>query len=100
VQHVRGIERAHLLEERARSQRVAEAEKVVHRALVEVEAMLRQPRERLDLGCERDAALLLRHEQRLDAERVARQGEFALAPIPDRDHAPSRRSHTSSRQQA
>ena len=58
-----GLERPHLLEDRARRKRVAEAEEIVDAVAVEFERVVRKRTQRLDLGRERQPALLLGNEQ-------------------------------------
>src|SRR6185369_8376101 len=70
VKHVTWLERTHLLEDRPRRKRVAEAEKVVDAILIQVEAMIRQIAQCRDFRRKRETALLLGEEQRLDPDRI------------------------------
>jgi hypothetical protein len=60
-------------------------EEVEHPAFVDAEIMLRQYAQRADLRGECDAIMLLGNIQRLDPERVARERQSPLSPVPDRD---------------
>ena len=62
---------------------MTEAEKVVDSAFVHIELVAGNFAKRRDLGAESDTAQLLRNEQRLDPERIARQPQDARLPIPD-----------------
>ena len=78
-----GSEARHLPVDRARFLHVTETEEVVDRALVDIESMLGEHLESPDLGGKRDAVVLLGDVERLDAERVARQGQDASCMIPN-----------------
>ena len=85
MQHVAGLQWPHLLEDRARRQCVAEAEEIVDAVFIKIEAMIRKLAQRRDLRRESQAAVLLGEEQRLDADRVARERQALGMLVPDRD---------------
>ena len=66
-----------------------EAQVLLERFTVELARVVRMLEDALDLGCEDEAAVLLRVVKRLDAEEVARAEELAGGAVPDgeREHA-------------
>ena len=67
--------RSYLTEDRPRTEHVAEAKEVVHASLVDVEFVARDFAQRRDFRGECEAGLLLGYEQRLDAQRIAGEGQ-------------------------
>jgi hypothetical protein len=63
---------------------MAEGEEVVNAALVDLELKSGNFAKRWNFGSERQTAILIAHEQRLDAERVAGEAKASRLPIPDR----------------
>jgi len=85
AQQVAGRQHADLAMDRAGPADMAEAEEVEQRPLVGREGEAGQGRQRLQLRPEGEAPRLVGEEQRLDADRVARQRQPAFRPVPDRD---------------
>src|SRR5213080_1358732 len=71
----------HLPEDRTRGEHVAEAEEVVNAALVDVEFVTRDVAQRGNFRGEGEPALLLRHEQGLDAQWIAREAQRPGLPV-------------------
>src|SRR5206468_9666535 len=84
AQPMTGRKRLHLAEDGARAEHMAEAEEVVDSALVDIEREAGDIAQRIDLRPEREAAVLLGHEQRLDPERIADQQQRPRLAVPDR----------------
>ena len=64
---------------------MAKTEEVVDALRVYVEPMVGQVPQTVDLGSKAKPAVLLGHEQRLDADRVAGEDEALIELVPDRD---------------
>ena len=81
------LEADNLAVDRARGLDVAVGKEFVDRAIIDGEAVAGQHPQRADFRGEGDSAVLLGDVERLDPQRVARQSEHALAPVPDRGGA-------------
>ncbi len=78
------LQRAHLAEDRSRSEHMAEVEEIVDPAIVDVELEAGDVAQCRDFGCEGVTAGLLGDEQRLDPQRVASERQRSRAAVPDR----------------
>ena len=86
---VRGSQLEDALEEGFGKGAELEAQVLLERFTVELARVVRMLEDALDLGCEDEAAVLLRVVKRLDAEEVARTEQLARIAVPDgeREHA-------------